>query len=368
MAKKIPFWQKLKWRLFFQMLVTFAAYIVVGVCAYFILYFLYHLTVWQKNDWIYQAANWFELRMDLIVILYILVGFPLIFLRFWKKPFMYLQEVFEAADRVYRNDGVLIELSGPLNELEKRMNQAKLDMIGKEQIAREAEQRKNDLITYLAHDLKTPITSVIGYLTLLRDEPDLSPEMRARYTGISLNKAERLEDLINELFDITRFSLSKLTLEPERVNLSRMLEQVLSEFAPILAEKEMRFSQEIEPDVEIVCDPDKLERVFDNLIRNAVNYGYRGTEIRVSMQKIESRIKIGIVNHGKDIPPEKLSRIFDQFFRVDSSRASATGGTGLGLAIAKKITELHGGKIMAESADEKILFTVILPEKCQKIV
>src|SRR5699024_2644517 len=102
--------------------------------------------------------------------------------------------------------------------------------------------RKNDLVVYLAHDLKTPLTSVIGYLTLLRDEPDLPPEMRGRYTGIALDKAERLEDLINEFFDITRFNLSHLELERRDTDLRRMLEQMCSEFAPVLAQQQLTVS------------------------------------------------------------------------------------------------------------------------------
>ena len=147
--------------------------------------------------------------------------------------------------------------------------------------AREAEQRKNDLIVYLAHDLKTPLTSIIGYLTLLRDEPELSPAMRAKYTGIALDKAERLETLINEFFEITRFSLTHLTLQREEVNLTRMLEQVTFEFQPVLAEMDLVWDLSLPPDVVVVCDPDKLERVFDNLLRNANNYSYPGTLIRV---------------------------------------------------------------------------------------
>ena len=209
---------------------------------------------------------------------------------------------------------------------------------------------------------------MIGYLSLLRDEPDISAELRAKYTGIALNKAQRLEDLINELFDITRFSLSKLTLEPERIGLSRMLEQITSEFIPILAEKELVFHTEIEPNIEIVCDPNKLERVFDNLIRNAVSYSTRKTAVFLSLRRIEDAVEIIVQNKGKTIPEEKLERIFEQFFRIDTSRASATGGAGLGLAIAREIVELHGGKIQARSEEETVTFTITIPADCQKIV
>lgn len=228
-------------------------------------------------------------------------------------------------------------------------------------LAKEAEQRKNDMLVYLAHDLKTPLTSVIGYLTLLRDEPQVSAELRAHYTGIALEKAERLEELINEFFDITRFNLTTLTLQPEQISMSRMLEQLASEFVPILDSMDLTWHTEISPDIEILCDPDKLERVFDNLVRNAVNYSYSGTEIFLSLKKEEDHVVVKVQNSGKTIPPDKLSRIFEQFFRLDSSRSSATGGAGLGLAISKEIVELHGGSITAASENNSVLFTVILP-------
>lgn len=147
-----------------------------------------------------------------------------------------------------------------------------------------------------------------------------------------------------------------------------MLEQIAYEFYPVLAEKKLDLCTDIMPDVEIICDMDKLERVFDNLLRNAVNYSYEQTKITLSMRLAGDHVKIVIRNCGKTIPPEKLERIFEQFFRLDSSRASATGGAGLGLAIAKEIVELHGGSIRADSENESIVFTLLLPVDCQKIV
>jgi two-component system sensor histidine kinase VanS len=227
--------------------------------------------------------------------------------------------------------------------------------------AKEAEQRKNDLIVYLAHDLKTPLTSVIGYLSLLRDEREISEELQEKYLGVALEKAERLEDLINEFFEITRFNLTHLTLEKERVNLSRMLEQIVFEFRPMFLEKGIAYEMEIEPGLSIVCDVDKMERVFDNLLKNAVNYTPEGGKIRVAAGKEAESVVITFWNTGRTIPKEKLERIFEQFFRLDSARRSSSGGAGLGLAIAKEIVELHGGKIWAASEDGTVEFTVEIP-------
>ena len=216
-------------------------------------------------------------------------------------------------------------------------------------------------MVYLAHDLKTPLTSVIGYLTLLRDEPQISPQLRARYTGVALEKAERLEELVNEFFDITRFSLSHLELEVRDTDLKRMLEQMCSEFAPVLAEHRLGCRLSLPEGLHAVCDADKMARVFDNLLSNACHYAYPGTDLEAEGRMEGDRVVLTFRNAGAHIPPEKLARMFERFFRLDPSRGTRTGNAGLGLAIAKEIVEAHGGTIAAESQGEQVEFTVTLP-------
>lgn len=261
------------------------------------------------------------------------------------------------------DEPIPLEMPQEDSEVFSKIAEIRLEMNRNETLLREEAQRKNDLITYLAHDLKTPLTSVIGYLTLLSDEPNLPVQQRERYVGIATKKAERLEELTTELFEITRYNLSRIELQTEEVNLSRMLAQIVSEFTPLLTEKLLSIRTDIAQDILYTCDIDKVERIIDNLIRNAVNYSYPSSEIQISLKCDGSAVQMIFKNRGKTIPPEKLNRIFEQFYRLDSSRSSTTGGSGLGLAIARQLIEAHGGRISAESAHENICFTVTLPLK-----
>ncbi len=251
-------------------------------------------------------------------------------------------------------------------EISVRMVEIKADMQRKEQILREEASRKNDLITYLAHDLKTPLTSVVGYLSLLEEASDMPAAQRAKYVNITLDKALRLEKLINEFFEITRYNLQTITLEKETVNLSFMLEQMADEFYPLLSEHGNTVKLEIEEDpsggpIGLYADGEKLARVFNNLLKNAIAYSYPGTEIAVECKAVENHVRIVFSNRGRTIPPHKLEAIFEKFFRLDDARSTNTGGAGLGLAIAREIVTLHGGTITARSQDEVTTFQVELP-------
>lgn len=320
-------------------LLVLMAWVVAVMALAFLGFIICASITWQPSP-LYDFLNWVRDYIVLVCIVTVLAGWVVISFYFISKP---------------------IQLPDSLEDISIQLNLAREHALRDARAAREAEQRKNDLIVYLAHDLKTPLTSVIGYLTLLRDEPQISPEIRARYTGIALEKAERLEDLINEFFDITRFNLSRLELERQSVDLTRMLEQVASEFRPIFAESGLSCSLDLPPKLHYSCDPDKLARVFDNLLRNASYYSLPDSTVEIAGRIEAGKIVLTFSNAGKNIPQEKLDRIFEQFFRLDSSRATRTGGAGLGLAIAKEIVELHGGTIRADSTEDRITFTICLP-------
>lgn len=245
--------------------------------------------------------------------------------------------------------------------LEAQLVQIKSDIKHREQLMKDEAGRKNDLITYLAHDLKTPLTSVIGYLNLLDEIKDMPALQREKYTHVALEKAERLEKLINEFFEITRYNLTQIILEKETIDLYYMLIQLTDEFYPVLKAHGNTISLKADEGLVLYADAEKLARVFNNILKNAVAYSYPDTEISVSAKQEEGLIKIQFENKGPTIPAQKLSSIFEKFFRLDDARTTDSGGTGLGLAIAKEIIRLHDGEIAAESKDETTVFKITLP-------
>ena len=343
-------------------LLALTAWVTVVLLLAFLGYLVCSAITWYDPlSPLYLFLNWVRDYFVFVCALVVLAGWVVISYFFIARPVGQVEAMAQAAERLAAPGEESIHLPAGLEEAEVQLNAARERALRDARAAQAAEQRKNDLVVYLAHDLKTPLTSVIGYLTLLRDEPQLSPELRARYTHIALEKAERLEDLINEFFDITRFNLTHLELEKQPTDLTRMLQQVVSEFQPMLAEADLTCRLDLPERLLCPCDGEKLSRVFDNLLRNASYYSLPGTEVRIAGGSDGETITLTFTNAGKTIPKEKLDRIFEQFFRLDSSRATRTGGAGLGLAIAKEIVELHGGTIQAESANDTVTFTVCLP-------
>ena len=246
-------------------------------------------------------------------------------------------------------------------EISAQLSDIKSALLENERRLKEETTRKNDLIAYLAHDLKTPLTSVIGYLSLLNEAPDMPVEQRAKYTRITLDKAYRLEKMINEFFDITRYNLQEIALQKEPVDLYYLLVQLTDELLPVLEKNGNTVRLQADEALTVPGDPDKLARVFGNVLKNAAAYSYPDTEIVITAEEKEGAVTLRFSNRGRTIPQEKLNSLFEKFYRLDEARTSGTGGAGLGLAIAKEIVSLHGGRITAESIDETVAFTVTLP-------
>ena len=301
----------------------------------------------------------FRSHMDAIILLSLLLVAAGLFYCYLRWLSRYFEDISRGLDALLQDVAGEISLPPELLPIERKMNLAKYTIDRQKSDMLLAEQKKNDLVMYLAHDLKTPLASSISYLNLLRDEKQLSEELREKYLSIALAKSERLEDLINEFLEIARYSLSTITLQYSEINLTRLLEQLVYELQPVLDQKGLTCRLAAGDGILLNCDADKMQRVFDNLLRNAVNYSCDGTEITIEAEQGEDSVTLKFSNCGGTIPKEKLERIFEQFYRLDTGRSSS--GTGLGLAIAKQIVTLHKGTITAESGDGVTVFTVVLP-------
>ena len=277
------------------------------------------------------------------------------------KSFRYLSKVTGSIDAVFRRDDTFIELPADLKQVEVKLNTLKQNAMNSERLATQAEQRKNDLVVYLAHDIKTPLTSVIGYLSLLNEAGDMPVEQKAKYVHLTLEKAYRLERLIDEFFEITRFNLQTIVLNKSQINLTFMLQQMADEFYPILAPQGKEAVVRAPDELVLWGDADKLSRVFNNILKNAAAYSYENSKILIEAASHGHDVMITFINEGDPIPPERLEMIFEKFFRLDAARSTNTGGAGLGLAIAKEIAVAHGGDIEAVSEAGKTVFSVRLP-------
>lgn len=338
-----------------------------------------YLFVWKQRmgDWIvwlletlfkmghedafYYYSDHFRGNKEIFFAAAVLLIFTVLLVRIFRWVTGYFSEVNQGIEALLADDENQIQLSPEMLPFERKLNTVKRTLAERKAETALAEQRKDELVMYLAHDIRTPLTSVIGYLNLLEEEPDMPAEQRAKRVHIALEKAYRLETMINEFFEITRYNSQQITLSKETIDLYYMLVQLSDELSPVFAPRGNTVVLHLAEDLTVEADPEKLARVFSNILKNAASYSYPHTEITISAEKSEHEVIIQFQNSGEDIPSEALEALFDKFYRADKSRSSDTGGTGLGLAIAKEIVVLHGGTISAASKNHVVTFTISLP-------
>lgn len=309
-----------------------------------------------RNIYYIAIRKYFNFIIIGIVIL-IFAIFYKIFLSWFTK---YFDEMVAGIDSLSNKDEE-IKLSCELKFIEDRLNIIRKELKESEELQRNIEKRKNDLIVYLAHDIKTPLTSVIGYLNLLQENKNMTSAEKAKYVGITLDKAYRLETLINEFFEITRYNLENVPLNKDEINLSYLIMQLVEEAYPQLKSNGKTIKTKIDDNIFAYIDGEKIARVFNNIIKNAIAYSDEKSEILIEAYKKED-IYIIFESKGK-IEEEILKNIFDKFYRGDFARQTSTGGAGLGLAIAKDIINLHNGDIIAKCDGNVTSFEVIIQAK-----
>lgn len=358
-----------------KMVLRFSAAALSAISIVLLVYYL----VWQERigDWIVRFLSYMGLDKNEAFWFYhsnfrqnksafFAVAIVLIFLVLLRLLFMwftrYLESINQGIDKLLADDNEPLKLLPEMEPMEMKLNSVKRTLWQRKQDSLLAEQRKNELVMYLAHDIRTPLTSVIGYLNLLEEAQGMPPEQQAKYLRITLDKANRLERMVNEFFEITRYNSQQISLSETSIDLYYMLVQIIDEHSPALSARGNTVVLDADEELHLLGDSEKLARVFNNLLKNAVAYSYPDTEILISAKKVEGIAVISFENRGKTIPAPQLKNIFQKFCRLDDARESYTGGTGLGLAIAREIVLLHGGTIEASSFEERIIFTVRLPK------
>ena len=302
-----------------------------------------------------------------VVILYVLFGiliFSVTFMLLEEPGIRYMGRISDAVESISQgNLGTEVDVTGDdeFSAMAANLNKMASDIRTLMDKEREAERTKNELITNVAHDLRTPLTSIIGYLELLAGNTKVPAEMEHKYIEIAYSKARRLEKLIEDLFGFTKLNYGKIAMHVGQLDIVKLLSQLLEEAYPNFVEKNLSYDlQSNVPAKTISADGNLLARLFDNLIGNAIKYGADGKRVLVKIHAEDDTVTVSVTNYGYVIPADELPLLFNKFYRVEQSRSTTTGGTGLGLAIAKEIVDMHGGTISVSSDLNGTVFTVKL--------
>ena len=353
-----------------QKIITFTGLLLRLIIAYIIIIIIKELLIdGIFNDYIATATfdsdasfyYWCVTHKGEILFATIGITFCIIIYTHISKRENDMNKLYNSLENILDDDTTKkIELPNSLWKYADKLNEVKYQYVLSKNKAKEAEQKKSDLMMYMAHDLKTPLTSVIGYLSLLNEADIQDQNSQKKYLKIAYDKALRLEELTNQFFEITRYNLKDMPINKTNIDLSVLFDQLIDEFYPMLEERKLKLQVNKPNSLIYKADGDKLARAFGNLLKNAISYSYEETIINVDINEMEKIIEIKFKNKGITIPDYKLDKIFEQFYRADESRGTNNGGAGLGLAITKDIIELHNGTIEAKSKDEVIEFIVKL--------
>ena len=319
-----------------------------------------------------NLQSYFSTVAVIVFILVIVVGcilFVFYFMAFTKKYSNYLKEIQSGIQELsmgnFENQ-IPVKYNSEFTVIAEKLNEMSNEIYLLLCDERQNEDVKNELITSVAHDLRTPLTSIIGYLYLVSNKKDLEEEKKTQYTQIAYNKAKRLEQLLEDLFRYTKYSSDEIKLHYETIDFVKFMEQMMEEFYPSFKEAELNYEFQSEmKKAMITADGNLLARAVGNLISNAIKYGKDGKNIKVALKQEENYVIMSVLNYGPIIPKEDIVHIFDRFYRVENSRSEETGGSGLGLAIAKQIITLHNGSIDVQSDYNGTMFEIKL-ELCTK--
>lgn len=349
--------------------------VILFIVIYLVLYFGFMTVLGPGvSNLVYQLLDYNYTLHTLIASAFILcsaigfvVGIVLVVRSGINRGLRYFDLLLDSmSDILAKSDGPVM-LPSELAPTALALNTIKAASEQNERAAKAAEERKNELVVYLAHDIKTPLTSIIGYLTLLEESPDLPLEVRERYTNITLDKAYRLEELLDEFFEITRYNLQTIPIERSRFDGALFVNQVMDEFFPLAEGRRLELVYEGPSELSVFADAGRVARVLNNVIKNAVAYADPETDVKVRTGLVTAADgfvwwELTVSDQGRELSPQHLERIFEKFYRADESRGSQAGGAGLGLAISREIARAHGGDIYASSDAGLTSFTIWIPQ------
>lgn len=320
-----------------------------------------------------QALGSINDMVPVLVTLALTIGvilFTVYFLLLTKKFIVYLERISWGIQEISSGNfktKINIDSEDEFTLIADKINKMAADVDQIFEDNRKSEHAKNELITSVAHDLRTPLTSIIGYLDLVSTGKNIDDVVKQKYVEVAYSKSKRLEKLIEDLFAYTNVSFGEVAMDYTEVDMVKFMNQLVDEFYPSFQDSglEYEFTTNVNSAI-VMADGNQLSRAIANLISNAIKYGKDGKRIKIKLWKENGKVLVDIINYGRLIPDEDIENIFKRFYRVESSRSSETGGTGLGLAIAKSIIEMHGGTIRARSNFDGTVFEVTLDEKFLK--
>ncbi len=325
----------------------------------------YYYTNVSRGDTLALVRRIIQNIGDFNVFLLLFILLSILFFFFLTKPYStYFNEISKGIHYLAQGDfqhRVEIVSNDEFGDIAQSMNLASEKL--EQAIARGdfSESSKEQLVVNLAHDLRTPLTSVLGYLDLILKDDSLTEEQKKHYLTIAFTKSQRLERLIDELFEITRMNYGMLPIEKKRIDVSELLIQLKEELYPIYEKNDLIARTQITSPLLILADGELLARVFENLLTNASRYGSEGQYVDINGFMEAEEVVIQVINYGNIIPPDELPHIFDMLYTGDKARTHQENSTGLGLFIAKNIVEQHHGTITAESNLVRTIFEVRLP-------
>lgn len=332
---------------------------------------LYYHTMVLRGDPLAELRQFIDSIGDFNFFFVLFISLSLLVFYFLTKPYsVYFNEISNGIHYLARGDfkhRVSIQSNDEFGDIAKEINLASEKLEEAIQRGDFSENSKEQLVVNLAHDLRTPLTSVLGYLDLILKDEKLTKEQVRHFLTIAFTKSQRLERLIDELFEITRMNYGMLPIDKKQIDLSDLLNQLKEELYPIFEKNHLIARMSIPPHLPILGDGELLARVFENLLTNANRYGYDGQFIDINGFVDEEEVVVQVVNYGDSIPADELPYLFDMFYTGDKARTHQENSTGLGLFIAKNIVEQHHGTITAESSLIRTIFEVRLPQKIVQV-